>query len=158
MQYGDRPCLRTFVLMTTADTAAELGCKRWQSARACVCRMIRPGGGSGERCSCAAGATGSPWCAGREAAYLPGRFSRRTVPAALFFPFFYNRQVVFSGISAVPAAGSRRRSCERKKTREQTTLWVKSDFSCLRSFQIFNSRCAARGTGSYYFMVIPEWQ
>lgn len=121
--------------------------------------MIRPAADQGNAVP-ALPATGSPWRAGREAANLPGRFSRRAVPAALLFPFsiLYDRQAVFSGIPAVPAAGSRRRSCERKKTREQTTLWVKSDFSCLRSFQIFNSRCAARGTGSYYFMVIPEWQ
>ena len=94
MQYGDRPCLRTFVLMTTADTAAELGCKRWQNARACVCRTIRPAADRG-----------------------------KAVPAlpATASSFFYDRQV-FSGISAVPAAGSRRRVLWQKKTQEQEHL------------------------------------
>ena len=70
--------------------------------------------------SCAAGAMLSPWRAGSGDCQLPGRFPRRTVPAA--FPFFQISmidKVLFAGIPAVPAAGNRRRVNLRKKTRER---------------------------------------
>ena len=70
--------------------------------------------------SCAAGAMLSPWRAGSVGCQLPGRFPRRTVPAA--FPFFQISmidKVLFTSIPAVPTAGNRRRVNLRKKTRER---------------------------------------
>lgn len=156
MQYGDRPCLRTFVLMTTADTAAELGCKRWQNARACVCRTIRPAADRGKAVP-ALPATASPWRAGREAANLPGRFSRRTVPAALFLPFSMIDKFSPAFLPS-PRLAAAAGYCGKKRHKSRSTLRVLSDFSCLCSSQIFDFRCAAKDTGSCYFMVIPRRQ
>ena len=59
---------------------------------------------------------------------------------------FYDRQVLFTGISAVPAAGNRRRVNLRKKTRERTRpCGASSGFSCLCSSRVSCFRRAALG-------------
>ena len=103
--------------------------------------------------SCAAGAMLSPWRAGSGGCQLPGRFPRRTVPAA--FPFFQISmidKVLFTGIPAFPAAGNRRRVNLRKKTRERTRpCGASSGFSCLCSSRVSCFRRAALGARRYFF-------
>ena len=61
---------------------------------------------------------------------------------------FYDRQVLFTGIPAVPAAGNRRRVNLRKKTRERAhPCGASSGFSCLCSSRLSCFRCAALGAG-----------
>ena len=65
---------------------------------------------------------------------------------------FYDRQVLFAGISAVPTAGNRRRVNLRKKTRERTRpCWASSNFSCLCSSRLSCFRRAALGARRYFF-------
>ena len=97
--------------------------------------------------SCAAGAMLSPWRAGSVGCQLPGRFPRRTVPAA--FPFFQISmidKVLFTSIPAVPTAGNRRKGNLRKETRERTRpCGASSNFSCLCSSRLSCFRRAALG-------------
>ena len=59
---------------------------------------------------------------------------------------FLDRQVLFTGIPAVPAAGNRRRVNLRKKTRERTRpCGASSGFSCLCSSRLSCFRRAALG-------------
>ena len=65
---------------------------------------------------------------------------------------FLDRQVLFTGIPAVPAAGNRRRVNLRKKTRERTRpCGASSDFSCLCSSRVSCFRRAALGARRYFF-------
>ena len=58
---------------------------------------------------------------------------------------FYDRQVLFTGIPAVPAAGNCRRVNLRKKTRERTRpCGASSNFSCLCSSRLSCFRRAGR--------------
>ena len=69
-----------------------------------------------------------------------------------FLSNFYDRQVLFTGIPAFPAAGNRRRVNLRKKTRERTRpCGASSDFSCLCSSRVSCFRRAALGTRLYSF-------
>ena len=65
---------------------------------------------------------------------------------------FYDRQVLFTGIPAVPAAGNRRRVNLRKKTRERARpCGASSGFSCLCSSWLSCFRRAALGARLYSF-------
>ena len=69
-----------------------------------------------------------------------------------FLSNFYDRQVLFTGIPAVPAAGNRRRVNLRKKTRERTRpCGASSGFSCLCSSRVSCFRRAALGARRYFF-------
>ena len=86
--------------VTTADTTAELGCKPWRWAKACVCRVIRPATDWGVL-SCAAGPCCHHGAQDREAAKLPGRFCCRTALTALLSPVSSMiDKVLPSGVSA----------------------------------------------------------
>ena len=69
-----------------------------------------------------------------------------------FLSNFYDRQVLFTGIPAVPTAGNRRRVNLRKKTRERTRpCGASSGFSCLCSSRVSCFRRAALGARRYFF-------
>ena len=69
-----------------------------------------------------------------------------------FLSNFYDRQVLFTGIPAFPAAGNRRRVNLRKKTRERTRpCGASSGFSCLCSSRVSCFRRAALGARRYFF-------
>ena len=65
---------------------------------------------------------------------------------------FLDRQVLFTGIPAVPAAGNRRRVNLRKKTRKRARpCGASSGFSCLCSSRVSCFRRAALGARLYSF-------
>ena len=65
---------------------------------------------------------------------------------------FLDRQVLFTGIPAVPAAGNRRRVNLRKKTRERAhPCGASSDFSCLCSSRLSCFHRTALGARLYSF-------
>lgn len=69
-----------------------------------------------------------------------------------FLSNFYDRQVLFTGIPAFPAAGNRRRVNLRKKTRERTRpCGASSDFSCLCSSRVSCFHRAALGARLHSF-------
>ena len=78
--------------VTTADTTAELGCKPWRWAKACVCRMIRPariGKSAFLRCR----AMLSPWRAGLGGCQTPWTvFPPYRPDGSPWSSFFYDRQ------------------------------------------------------------------
>ena len=65
---------------------------------------------------------------------------------------YKDRQVLFTGIPAVPTAGNRRGVNLRKKTRERTRpCGASSDFSCLCSSRLSRFRRAALGARLHSF-------
>ena len=113
MQYGEYTLSPDISPVTTADTAAELGCKPWRWAKACVCRLIRPariGKSAYLRCRTML----SPWRAGSGSGgcqtpwtvFLPYRLDG--------FPwsnFFYDRQ-----------GSPFRRSCRRPRLADTSVI------------------------------------
>ena len=115
MQYRDTPCRRGFPPTTTADTTAEPGCKRWRCAMACVCRMIRPAADRMDGLSCAAGATLSPWRAGREVANSLDGFHAAPSKRQLLSSSMIDKSPR-NGSTAVSVAGNRHRDFTQKDT------------------------------------------